>query len=114
MLGRSTYILPDFKGATVYLSGAITADACYRSKFDGWEIAVCASGAKRCLKPTIFPEGWAYEEYMEHCMIMVRRACTVLMLPDWTESPGAIAERAYANSLKRTVLYAKSFKHHHP
>lgn len=91
---------------TVYLSGAISADPDYKAKFKRYEAEAKASGARLVLNPAIFPPGWEYDAYMEHCLIMVRRCDTMLMLPDWRQSPGACAEHAYAVSLKKHIVYA--------
>lgn len=92
------------KGKVAYLSGAITSDPEFKEKFDEWECRLLVMGAKRVLSPAWMPPGWAYEEYMEHCMIMVRRAEVIVMLPCSDQSPGARAERAYAESLRRSVI----------
>lgn len=91
-------------GKTVYISGAISSDPNYGEKFHRAHIALMGAGARKILNPTELPAGWEYDEYMEHCMLMVRRADVLVMLPCWTASPGAQAERAYALSLRRTVI----------
>lgn len=91
--------------ASVYISGSISKDPDFKAKFDRVEDWVMQRGAKRCLNPTIFPLGWAYSEYMEHCLIMVRHADVILMLPCWEQSNGATAELAYARSLGRRVVF---------
>lgn len=98
-------------GATVYLSGAITADPAWQAKFRSWEARLLAAGARRCLSPVIYPPGWAYGEYMEHCMLMVRHADTLVMLPDWRSSPGARAERAYGESLGHRIIDLEQVRH---
>jgi len=91
-------------GKTVYISGAISSDPNFVQKFQDASQVVVSAGASRCLNPASLPDGWHYDEYMEHCMLMVRRADVLVMLPCWVESPGAKAERAYAESLRRPVL----------
>jgi len=92
-------------GKVVYISGAITADPDFKRKFNTAADTLRAAGARICLNPAELPENWGdYEAYMEHCMLMVRRSEVVVMLPCWTYSPGAKAERAYAESLRRPVL----------
>ena len=96
--------LSTIAGSVIYLSGAISRDPDWRSKFAGWESEAAKHSPKRILSPTIFPEGWEYDEYMEHCMIMVRRSDIIVMLPCWKNSTGAEAELAYARSLNRLVV----------
>lgn len=91
-------------GSVVYLSGAISSDPEFKAKFDFWGRRLLAAGAKRVLNPAQLPAGWEYGEYMEHCLVMVRRATLLVMLPCWRQSPGARAEKAYAESLKVPVI----------
>jgi len=95
----------ELAGLSVYISGSISKDPDFKAKFDSWEDWVMRIGAKRCLNPTIFPLGWDYSEYMEHCLIMVRHADVIAMLPCWESSSGAKAELAYAQSLRRKVVF---------
>lgn len=88
----------------VYLSGAISSDPEYREKFRQAHDKIIAAGARLCLNPAIFPDGWEYVDYLEHCMLMVRRADVLVLLPCWQQSPGAKAEKAYAESLRRVVV----------
>lgn len=92
------------KGKIVYLSGSISADPDYKKKFNSAALLVRIAGAKKVLNPVELPHGWDYDEYMEHCMLMVRRCDVIVLLPCWTESPGAKAEKAYAESLRRLVV----------
>lgn len=93
------------KGKIVYLSGAISSDPDFKSKFTRAAEQIRAAGARLCLNPAELPQSWEdYEIYMEHCMLMVRRAEVIVMLPCWPQSPGAKAERAYAESLRRVVV----------
>jgi nucleoside 2-deoxyribosyltransferase len=94
---------PDFTGKTVYLSDKITGDADFKRKFKEWEMHAFTLGARKVLNPATLPDGWDYDEYMEHCMIMVRRCDIVAVLPDWEDSKGARAEVAYALALGKPV-----------
>ncbi len=93
----------NIKDKTVYLSGKITGDPDFKHKFLGWESIVIDMGASKVRNPARLPDGWDYDEYMEHCMIMVRRCDLVAVLPDWEDSKGARAEVAYALSLGKPV-----------
>lgn len=92
-------------GKVVYISGAISSDPDYKRKFERASRSIRIAGAKNCLNPATLPDNLGdYEAYMEHCLLMVRRADMLVMLPCWTASPGAQAERAYALSLRREVI----------
>jgi hypothetical protein len=91
-------------GKRVYISGAISADPNFKQKFSEAVETILSAGAAQCLNPADLPHGWTQGEYMEHCMIMVRRSDVVVMLPCWINSPGAKAERAYAESVKIPVV----------
>ncbi len=94
-----------FKGKTVYISGAVSSDPDFKAKFDRAEKHVMAAGAKRCINPTsVLPDDWEYHEQMAHCMLMVQHSEVIAMLSCWSSSPGAKAERAYAESLKRIIV----------
>ena len=85
---------------TVYLAGPISSDPNWRRTFAFAEMDVRRMfNPARILSPTTFPDGWDYQHYMEHCLIMVRRADALVMLPNWESSPGACTEHAYATSL---------------
>ncbi len=94
------------KGKIVYISGAISSDPNFKIKFDAAEKLCLERGARIVLNPTILPPGWEYQDYMEHCLLMVRRAEVLFMLPDWQKSFGAKAELAYAESLRKEILHA--------
>jgi hypothetical protein len=95
----------NLKGKKVYISGAISSDPNFVEKFNLAEIRVMDLGTTVCLNPVRLPKGWSYEEYMEHCLLMVKRADCLVMLPDWKVSPGARCERAYAESLRKEIYY---------
>lgn len=96
-------------GKSIYISGAISSDPDYKRKFDFWENLVLLNGASRCINPTnlLKPIGHTYEEYMEVDLIFVRRCEMILMLPCYKNSPGAKAELAFAQSLKKEVVFAR-------
>lgn len=96
--------MESIKGKTVYISGSISADPDYRAKFNRAEKQLLTAGARRVINPACLPDGWEYGEYLEHCMLMVRRAEVIALLPCWSFSPGAKAERAYAESLRLPIV----------
>ena len=94
---------PDLTGKVVFLSGKITGDHLFKRKFSEWALRLLIRGACKVLNPATLPDGWEYDEYMEHCMIMVRRCDIVAVLPDWEISKGARSEVAYALALGKPV-----------
>ncbi len=94
-----------FADKSVYISGAISTDPNFRSKFATYADILRGNGAKRVLNPAELPGGWTYAEYMEHCLLMVRHAEVIVMLPCWIGSKGATAERAYAESLGLHIIH---------
>ena len=98
----------------VYLSGKISGDPDFKHKFLAWESHILALGASKVLNPARLPDGWAYDEYMEHCMIMVRRCDVIALLPCWSASKGAQAESAYAFSIGKRIHHLKVTTSAHP
>jgi hypothetical protein len=90
--------------AVVYLSGPITDNPDFKRHFaSAKKLMHRYYKPKLILTPAIFPPGWDYDHYMEHCLIMVRRSTAIVMLPGWRLSRGACTERAYAESLRLHV-----------
>lgn len=86
----------------IYISGRITGDECYRAKFANAETVLRNLGHV-VLNPTIFPDGLEYEKYMYLDFAMLDVCDTVLLLPDWRKSKGAMRERRYALELGKRV-----------
>jgi hypothetical protein len=97
-----------FKDKSVYVSGKITGDPGFKAKFAQYSAAVLAAGASRCVNPAeLLPSvGHTYEEYIMTDLQFVARCQAILMLPCWEDSPGATAELALAQCLKKEVIYA--------
>lgn len=101
---------PPYHGKTVYIAGAISSDPNYKAKFAAAKAHLLANGAARVLNPAELPDGWTYQEYMAHCMLMVQRAEMIIPLADWARSPGAIAEVGYAQACRISVYYAYPYQ----
>ncbi|MBE5803337.1 MAG: DUF4406 domain-containing protein [Clostridiales bacterium] len=84
------------KHHAVYIAGKMTGlPDKGRGLFTKAEEVMSAFGW-RILNPAMLPDGLAAEKYMPICMAMID-ACDVLMLlPGWTNSPGAKLEAQYA------------------
>ena len=84
----------------VYLSGPISGDPDYKVKFAIAELFIQKKYPNaKILNPTILPDGLMYEHYMRIDLAMVSCCEVVMVLPDWDQSKGAVAEVAYARSL---------------
>lgn len=96
------------KGKSVYISGAISSDKGYVEKFKDWASKAIEAGATRVINPAeLLPKtGHTYEEYIMTDLAFVARCDAILMLPCWMTSPGAKAELALAECLKKEVVYA--------
>lgn len=92
----------------VFISGKITGDQTYRSKFADAETVIANLG-HTALNPTIIPDGVEYETCMRICFALIDAADTVVLLPDWCKSDGAQRERDYAFERKKPVRSYNSF-----
>jgi len=99
-----------YQGKTVYIAGAISGDPDYKAKFAAAKAHLLANGAARVLNPAELPDGWTYQEYMAHCMLMVQRAEMIVPLSDWDRSRGAIAEVGYAQACRIPVDYSYPYQ----
>ncbi|MDR0534590.1 MAG: DUF4406 domain-containing protein [Verrucomicrobiales bacterium] len=99
---------PTLAEKIVYLSGKITDCAEYLRYFEQAREEALKLGARQVFNPADFPLGWQYDHYMEHCMILVRRADVVLALANAHDSKGAQAEISYAKSLGKPILNLES------
>lgn len=89
---------------TVYISGKITGDENYRTKF--------AKAAARLrdlnyevLNPAVLPRGLTRRQYVPIDLQMLCAADTVAFLSDYRESEGARIEHDIARYLNKQTLY---------
>lgn len=94
-----------YHGKTVYIAGAISSDPNYKAKFAAAKAHLLANGAARVINPAELPDGWTYQEYMAHCILMVQRAQMIIPLTDWHTSPGAKVEVSLAEACCIPVDY---------
>ena len=87
----------------IYLSGAITNDPNYRSKFADAEKTLRDLG-HIVLNPCCLPDGLEHKDYMKIDLSMVDVADAICLLPDWYSSEGAVMEYYRAYELGKTVL----------
>lgn len=89
----------------IYISGAITCDPAFKAKFKQAERHLTLKG-NAVLNPATLPAGLEYEDYMHIDLAMVAVSDAIYMLPCWKDSPGAIREKKFAESLGREVIFA--------
>lgn len=90
----------------LYLSGKITGDQNYKTKFGS------AAGELRkkgfaVMNPAMLPDGFDYDDYMHVCKAMIERCEAIVLLPDWTESDGAKMEVGHAVANRKRVYSLK-------
>lgn len=93
-----------------YLAGKISGNPNYKQDFaeaekalrevlkNQWEISPI-------LSPAFLPEGMTGADYMRICFAMVDSADCVILLPNATESEGAMLEKNYAEYIGKFVLH---------
>jgi len=88
----------------IYTIGAISKDPNWKKKLQRIKDHYEALGYQ-VLSPLDYEDGLTYEAYMRLSMNYVFECDLLAALPDWEESPGAIAEVALANCLRKPVLF---------
>lgn len=97
------------QGKKVYIAGKVTGDKDYKSKFENAAQRLIADGLL-VMSPAILPEGFDYEDYMTVCFAMIDVCDTVVFLPDWKESRGAMREYEHAIVTFKKILYLQKDK----
>lgn len=89
-----------------YLAGKISGNPNYKQDFAEAKKVVAKMG-RDCsiLSPAILPEGMSKADYMRICFAMVDCADCVILLPNATESEGAMLEKNYAEYIGKFVLH---------
>lgn len=88
----------------VYIAGRITGNAEYKAEFMQARWFYEARGFI-VLDPSLLPEGMEGADYARICAAMIDSADAVVLLPDWEMSQGARLEKAYAEYIRRGVIY---------
>ena len=91
------------KQKKVFISGKITGDPNYREKFDKVEKELTAQG-HLVMNPSVFPEGFRWEDYMKITLAMLSCCDTIYLMNDWQDSRGAQAEFRYAIEHGQDIL----------
>ena len=90
----------------LYISGKVTGEKDYKSKFERGESEVEIMGHIPYNPAKIqLPEEASYEEYMHMCFAMLDICDGIYMLNNWQESKGANREIGYAIGRGKAVIY---------
>lgn len=90
----------------VYISGPITGMSELNLK--SFEEAEMALQRKNCvvINPLSYPMGLRYKDYMDVSIAYIRASDVLLMLDNWGYSKGAVAEKAYGESIGTVICYS--------
>lgn len=88
---------------TIYISGAISNDNRFKSKFKRAQRYLEALGYW-VMSPAILPQGFLTERYLPICYAMIDFCSYFYALADWKESVGAQAEMQYAKAKGKIII----------
>lgn len=86
----------------IYISGPITNDPDYKSRFMEAEKKLTCKGHK-VWNPAVHSEGFEHHEYMAVCLPAVAFCDGIFMLEGWEHSVGATQELQYAISHNKEI-----------
>ena len=88
----------------IFISGRITGDPYYKTKFNQAASFLEARGYI-VLNPATLPQGMIKDEYMQIGLTMLECADSIYMLNDWQTSQGAKVEYEYAKYLGKAIFF---------
>lgn len=88
---------------TVYLAGKITGDPDYREKFAAARAELEKLGYI-VMDPSVLPAGFKWHKYIDITSHMLDACDVVCLLPDWTDSRGAMYEYGRATVKYKTIV----------
>ena len=90
----------------IYIAGKITGDSNYKEKFKRYELYYRLQG-HTVLNPAVLPmsDSISYEAYIRMSKAMLDEADTIVMLPDYKDSKGALQELQWAIEQRKEVVY---------
>lgn len=96
--------------ATIYISGKITGDDNYKSKFAEAERILTEKGFN-VINPCKVGEYefFSYEQFLHIDFALIDCADALFMLEDWKDSKGALREWHYAQSHGKTIIFQHEF-----
>lgn len=94
---------------TIYLSGRITGDEGYYSKFEDYERFLIDRYGCEVINPAKvslgLPSDWTHEQYMRHLLPLIDEADAVFFIKDWMQSLGAAQEMGYTISKGKEIIH---------
>lgn len=91
------------KKKKIYISGKITGDNGWREKFRAAQASLEADGWT-VLSPLLLDVELDYNDYLAIDFAMIGVCDAVGFLPDWGQSPGAMAECAIASAQGKELI----------
>ena len=93
----------------IYIAGKITNDPNYKDKFKYYELYYRLQG-HTVFNPAVLPmsDSISYEAYIRMSKAMLVESDTIVMLPDYKDSKGALQELQWAIEQGKEVLYETS------
>jgi hypothetical protein len=95
----------------IYISGAISSDPDHPDHFLRTALAIRKEGYD-VICPTCLPDGLDYADYMHVDYALIDVSDAVYLMHNWETSPGAVAEKEYAELTGKRVLYGRHTKPH--
>lgn len=92
----------------VFISGAISGDPNYESRFNEMEAFLKRRGFG-VINP-IENEGFSYKEYIDMALFKLMQCDVVVHLDTWASSPGARLEHHYAELIGLPIWYEKDIR----
>lgn len=86
----------------VYIAGKMTGTDDYKERFAAAQEKLERAGYI-VLNPAWQPEGLTKADYMRHCMAMLDTADELILLPGWSDSPGAKVEYMYCRYIQKPM-----------
>lgn len=95
----------------VYISGAMSSDPEHPDHFHRTALALIKEGYT-VVCPTCLPEGLDYADYLHIDFAMIDVCDILYLMHNWTESPGAAAEKIYAESTGKKIIVGRHKRPH--
>lgn len=102
---------PDGRKLRIYISGAMTSDPDHPDHFHRTALAIRKEGYD-VISPTCLPAGLDWADYMHVDFALIDVSDAVYLMHNWQDSPGAVAEKEYAELTGKRVLHGRHTRPH--